>query len=195
MVRIYTRTGDDGTTSLGTGERVEKSSLRIGSYGTVDELNSTLGVARSIGLTQEGEAVVAKVQHELFHLGCELSMGAADDASNDAPNDAPNDAIDGPHVEARHVESIESAIDSLSDRLPALSNFILPAGAASASQLHVARCVCRRAERELTALRASEPVRDLALRYLNRLSDLLFVLARFENSAAGVADDVWDSSA
>jgi len=187
MVRIYTRTGDDGTTSLGTGERVEKSSLRIGSYGTVDELNSTLGVARSIGLTQEGEVVVAKVQHELFHLGCELSMVAADDTANDA--------VDGPRVEARHVESIESAIDSFSDRLPTLSNFILPAGTASASQLHVARCVCRRAERELTALRASEPVRDLALRYLNRLSDLLFVLARFENSAAGVADDVWDSSA
>jgi len=187
MAKIYTRTGDDGTTSLGTGERVEKSSLRIACYGTVDELNSILGVARATaerGLSAKSEEILARIQNELFHLGCELSMPTSNEEAESL----------GPRIEERHVDFLESAIDELSATLEPLKNFILPGGTRAAADLHVARCVCRRAERELGSLRKVEFVRDLAGRYLNRLSDLFFVMSRYENAQADRPDVIWDST-
>jgi len=184
ITKVYTRTGDAGTTALGGGQRVPKDALRIAAYGTVDELNSVVGVALASGLTEELAASLRGIQNELFHLGSDLCILEEDKAR-----------LPVPHIELRHVEALETLMDRLSAVLGPLENFILPGGTAGASHLHVARCVCRRAERELVALARAERVGEHTVRYLNRLSDALFVMARYENQQRGVADVLWDSRA
>jgi cob(I)alamin adenosyltransferase len=184
ITRVYTRTGDDGTTGLGGGQRVAKDSLRIETYGTVDELSSQIGVAVALGLALRLAETLARVQNELFNVGSDLCILEEDKARMPVPV-----------VEARHVEALEALMDALSDELPYLDNFILPGGTTGAAQLHVARTVCRRAERLAVALAREEAVGPFVVRYLNRLSDALFVMARYENLARGIPDVLWNSRA
>ncbi len=179
--KIYTRMGDDGTTGLlGTGERRRKDALRVEAYGTVDEINAALGAALAGGLDGELGTLTRRLQGELFELGADLAAPAAGSPGSRHPAFA-----------ARHVEALEQDIDRLSQRLPPLSRFILPGGSPGASALHLARTVCRRAERRCVALAAAEAVGPEVLRYLNRLGDLLFVMARWENRARGIEDVPW----
>ena len=184
ITRVYTRTGDDGTTGLGGGQRVSKDSLRIEAYGTVDELNSAVGVALASGLNEAVAGPLRTIQNELFHLGSDLCILEEDKAKMPVPR-----------IEERHVLALETLMDRLSEELPPLENFILPGGAAGAAHLHVARTVCRRAERLLVALSREEGVGAWTVRYLNRLSDALFVMARHENKRRGVPDVLWNSRA
>ena len=184
ITKVYTRTGDDGTTALGGGQRVPKDAVRIAAYGTVDELSSQIGVALAVGVVEELAAPLGRIQNELFHLGSDLCVLEEDKARMPVPV-----------VEERHVVALEELMDRLSEELPPLANFILPGGAPGAAQLHVARTVCRRAERLLVTLAREEPVGAWAVRYLNRLSDALFVMARFENLRRGVPEPLWDSRA
>jgi cob(I)alamin adenosyltransferase len=172
---IVTRTGDAGTTGLGDGSRVAKDSPRIEAIGTVDELNSTLGVLLAEPLPEAVKTLLIGVQHDLFDLGGELSI--------------PGHQALG---EAR-VVALESAVEQFNSALPPLKEFILPGGSRSAALAHVSRTVCRRAERTLVALAVHDAVSDTARRYLNRLSDLLFVLARTLNRSAGGSDVLWQS--
>jgi cob(I)alamin adenosyltransferase len=184
ITKVYTRSGDDGSTSLGSGQRVPKDSLRIEAYGTVDEVNSHLGAALAAGLDPRVAEAVRTIQNELFHLGSDLCILEKDKARMPAPR-----------IEARHVAALEKLMDALSDELAPLENFVLPGGSPGAATLHVARTVCRRAERLLVALGRVEPVGAHTVEYANRLSDALFVLARYENHRRGVADILWDSRA
>ncbi|MBV8345608.1 MAG: cob(I)yrinic acid a,c-diamide adenosyltransferase [Candidatus Eremiobacteraeota bacterium] len=186
--RIYTRTGDDGTTGLIGGSRVKKSALRIEAYGTVDELSSAIGMARS-ELGGVGEragrlaAWLAWTQDALFNLGTELATPQAERSAS------------FPRIEASDAEALERAIDAADRDLPALANFIHPGGSVPGARLHVARTICRRAERLAVALREREGVpSDAALRFLNRLSDALFVWSRWVNDALGVPDHRWNPS-
>ncbi len=179
-MKIYTKTGDDGQTGLFGGPRVGKDAPRIEAYGTVDELNSCLGVARACQLPAELDAVVAAIQNELFALGAQLAT----------PNPAAHHtALVGP----KQIAALEQAIDRFEVGLAPLTQFILPGGTMPAAQLHLARTVCRRAERRLVSLMhaSAEPIAAELLVYLNRLSDLLFVLARAANHRAGVSDVPW----
>jgi cob(I)alamin adenosyltransferase len=180
--KIYTRGGDDGTTGLGGGQRLSKDAPRIAAYGVVDELNSLIGQALAAGLAAEIEELLAPVQNELFHLGSDLCFLEEDKAKAQIPQ-----------IEKRHVDALEQVIDRMTAELGPLENFILPGGSPGAAQLHVARAVCRRAERTLVTLATAEPVGEWTLRYLNRLSDALFVMARFENHRKGHAEALWDS--
>jgi cob(I)alamin adenosyltransferase len=184
ITRVYTRTGDDGTTALGAGQRVAKDALRVEAYGTVDELNSFIGAARASGLEPALVDALSEIQNDLFHLGSDLCVTEADKASRPVP-----------HIEARHVERLEKLMDRLSEDLAPLENFVLPGGSPGAAHLHVARAVCRRAERKVVTLARAEPVGEQVGVYLNRLSDALFVMARWENRRKGVADVLWDSRA
>ncbi|MCA9258782.1 MAG: cob(I)yrinic acid a,c-diamide adenosyltransferase [Planctomycetales bacterium] len=180
-MKIYTRSGDDGTTGLYGGPRVSKANLRIAAYGSIDELNAALGVARTAGLTADVDEIAARMQHALFALGAEL-------ASPDAG------AAGTVMLEEWSVTHLEKRIDEFEQRLPPLKTFILPGGCVQAAALHSARCICRRAEREMVALAASEAVRGTLLKYVNRVSDLLFVIARVENAAREIPDVPWDRS-
>lgn len=182
ITRVYTRTGDDGTTGLGGGQRVAKDSARIETYGTVDELSSTIGVAVALGLTPKLAEILARIQNELFNVGSDLCILEEDKAKMPVPV-----------VEARHVEALERFMDELAEELSPLENFILPGGTPGAAQLHVARTVCRRAERLAVTLAREEPVGPFVVRYLNRLSDALFVMARYENFRSGAPDILWNS--
>lgn len=185
MGKIYTRTGDDGTTSLFGGERVGKGNPRIEAYGTVDETNSTIGVARSHLRGEPGEEqldpVLSELQEELFVLGADLAT----------PVDAKPIV---PRVKEEHVADLETRIDRFEEDLPELKQFILPGGAPAGASLHSARTICRRAERQIVQASASSPINEEAIAYLNRLSDLLFVLARWANKQAGVREDRWSPS-
>jgi cob(I)alamin adenosyltransferase len=184
ITRVYTRTGDDGTTGLGGGQRVAKESTRIEAYGTVDELSSTIGVAIALGLEPRLAETLRRVQNDLFNLGSDLCILESDKAKMPVPG-----------IEARHVEALERLMDELSEELAPLLNFILPGGTPGAAQLHVARTVCRRAERRVITLSRDEAVGPFVVRYLNRLSDALFVMARYENLKRGAPDILWDSRA
>ncbi|HEY4231064.1 MAG TPA: cob(I)yrinic acid a,c-diamide adenosyltransferase [Thermoanaerobaculia bacterium] len=184
ITKVYTRTGDDGMTGLGGGQRVRKDSPRIAAYGTVDELNSHLGVALSIGVNETIAPPLAAIQNDLFHLGSDLCILEED-----------KKRMPVPRIEERHVTALEALMDELSEELSPLENFILPGGCPAAAALHVARTVCRRAEREVFALSRMEPVGPHTVTYLNRLSDALFVMARHENKRRGVPDVLWDSRA
>jgi cob(I)alamin adenosyltransferase len=184
ITRVYTRTGDDGTTGLGGGQRVSKSSPRIAAYGTVDELNALIGTAIAAGLEPELAGELSRIQNELFHLGSDLCFLEEDKATTPLPG-----------IEEHHVQRLEGLMDRLSADIPPLENFVLPGGSTGAASLHVARTCCRRAERELVQLSEQERVGAFTLRYLNRLSDTLFVMARFENVRKGVAEPTWDSRA
>jgi cob(I)alamin adenosyltransferase len=180
LTRIYTKTGDAGMTGLAGGQRVAKDSRRVETYGTVDELNSHIGLALSLGLCERVAAELALIQNELFDLGSDLATPAASQARHPVPT-----------VESRHIERLERLIDELNEAVGPLANFLLPGGTPGAAALHVARTVCRRAERQATALARDEPVGATVLPYLNRLSDALFVMARYENHQRSVAEPLW----
>ena len=183
-MKIYTKTGDQGETGLFGGPRVSKDDLRIEAYGTVDELNAALGVARAAGQPPAIDSIVERLQHELFAVGAEL---ATPDASARGLR-----LIGGVQIEA-----LERDIDAHEATLPPLRQFILPAGSPAAAALHYARTVCRRAERRVVTLTRApvvppaEPIGEEVVSYLNRVGDLLFVLARAANQTAGVADSPW----
>jgi cob(I)alamin adenosyltransferase len=174
LSKIYTRTGDDGTTGLGDGSRTQKDSLRVEAYGTVDELNSALGVL--IAQLEDANlcSVLFDVQHDLFDLGGELCIPGME------------------MIGDRHTERLEKELDRLNADLPPLKDFILPGGSTPAAQAHLARTICRRAERRVIALARHEAVNEPVIRYLNRLSDLLFVVARTIARASGTGEILWD---
>jgi len=181
--RIYTRTGDKGQTRLATGESVSKSDLRVEACGAVDETNACIGMARAHTTGAEIDAMLARIQNELFDLGADLATPATADED-------PSQVL---RVVDSQVSRLEDEIDALNAQLPALKSFVLPAGTSAAATLHLARTVCRRAERDtVRLLEAGQPVSGPALRYLNRLSDFLFVAARFANDK-GAGEVFWAS--
>ena len=182
LTKIYTRTGDDGTTALGAGQRLAKDALRIETFGTVDELNALIGMALAEGVEPGLAAELTRIQNELFHLGSDLCILETDKAKWPVPT-----------IQEKHVTALESAMDEMTETLGPLTNFILPGGSVGAANLHVARTVCRRAERLAVALAREEAIGPSVLAYLNRLSDALFVMARWENRHRGVADATWNS--
>jgi cob(I)alamin adenosyltransferase len=195
--KIYTRTGDAGTTALGTGERVPKHALRIAAYGSVDETNAAIGVARVhlTGGDADLDGVLARIQNDLFDLGADLCVPEA--APETASGRASETAVRQPgrerlRVSEAQVERLEAEIDRMTAELAPLRSFVLPGGTAAAAALHVARTVCRRAERTMVALASApqERVSAPALRYINRLSDLLFVAGRMANDR-GRSDVLW----
>lgn len=182
--RIYTRTGDTGETALVGGQRVEKDALRIECYGTVDELNSFVGMARH---SLEGQPaleplsrILWRVQHELFNLGSILAT---------LPEDV---GPQQPRVTPRDVAQLEQEIDEMNDALPPLRSFVLPGGSRVNTELHACRTICRRAERIAITLNRYEPIPPEAIHYLNRLSDALFVYSRWVNATLGVPESLWD---
>lgn len=179
-MKIYTRTGDSGETGLLGGPRVAKDAARIEAYGTVDELNAAVGLARAEGLPAPMDAILARVQHELFTAGAELARAKPAAASD-------------PAIAQADVRRLEADIDELEGGLAPLGQFILPGGTRAAAALHLARTVCRRAERRVVSLAkvAGQEVSGTLVAYLNRLGDLLFVLARAANAAAGREDEPW----
>lgn len=184
LTKLYTRTGDEGTTMLGGGQRVPKDSLRVEAYGTVDELNSQIGLALARGLTPRLIEVLPVIQNELFHLGSNLAFREEDKTKYKLPQ-----------IDQRHIDKLEALIDEINAIVGPLENFILPGGSIGAAQLHVARTVCRRAERIASALSREESISEFVLPYLNRLSDALFVMARYENKQQGGAETLWDERA
>jgi cob(I)alamin adenosyltransferase len=176
LTKIYTRGGDRGQTSLGDGTRVAKHDLRVAAYGTVDEANAAIGVAR-LHAGAAADEMLARIQNDLFDLGADLCR----------PGDA---ADDGLRVQPSQVERLEQEIDALNASLKPLDSFVLPGGTAASAHLHLARTIVRRAERLTTELASREPVNPSVIRYLNRLSDHLFVLARHLNDG-GAADVLW----
>lgn len=186
MAKIYTKTGDSGETSFYGGKRIPKHDLRLEVYGTLDELNSILGMARSLydlgdrtGMFPDGASIsplLKSLQQDLFVVGSDIA----------APESHKIDRV-GPSM----VERIEREIDALDSKLPPLNNFILPVGTIAASTMHFARTVCRRAERRLSELNSKEKINPELLKYVNRLSDLLFILARYENSFQGAKEEEW----
>ncbi len=183
LTRIYTRKGDDGTTGLGGGQRVPKDARRVSVYGTVDELNSHLGVVLAAQPAARLVPELERIQNELFHLGSDLCFLEADKAS-----------LQLPQIEGRHVEVLERLMDDLNGIVGPLENFVLPGGTPAAAALHVARTVCRRAEREAIALAREEPIGTHVVAYLNRLSDALFVMARYDNHEHGARETLWNST-
>jgi len=181
LTRIYTKTGDEGMTGLAGGQRVPKDSQRVETYGTVDELSSQIGVALASGLCARLATELPRIQNELFDLGADLATPAASQARHPVPT-----------VETRHIEKLERLIDEFNEVVGPLANFLLPGGSPGAAQLHVARTVCRRAEREATTLARDEKIGATVLPYLNRLSDALFVMARYENHQRGEAEPLWE---
>ena len=180
MTKIYTRTGDGGTTSLTDGTRIPKDDVRIEAYGTVDELNSVIGLARAHNVGVPLHEILNDVQNDLFVVGAQLAT----------PDGAPTHEK-MPTLPDRVVELLEEKIDALSAEIPALTQFILPGGSHAAALLHMARTVCRRAERHAVALARVAATDPLYEKYLNRLSDLLFVAARYANCTADVSEVMW----
>lgn len=173
LSKIYTRTGDDGTTGLGDGTRVAKDSARVAAYGTVDELNSAIGLVLAVELPEGVRETLTQIQHDLFDLGGELCI--------------PGMAM----VRGDDVERLEQTLDAFNEGLPPLKDFILPGGGLAAAHCHLARTICRRAEREVVTLSRHDAIRPEAIRYLNRLSDLLFVLARVLARGSGHGEVLW----
>ena len=174
LSKIYTKTGDDGTTGLGDGSRVAKDSARVIAYGTVDEANSCIGLLLAGNVPDDVRELLVRIQHQMFDLGGELCI--------------PGHAA----ILDADVEALEQRLDHYNDDLPALKDFILPGGGEAAARCHVARTVVRRAERDTVSLSRHDAVRPQAIRYLNRLSDLLFVLARVLARASGHGEVLWD---
>ena len=183
--RIYTRTGDNGTTALANGQTVSKTDLRVAAYGEIDETNSCIGMARVHTAGQALDAILARLQNELFDLGADLATPAK-------VNETEGSVL---RILEGQIQRLEAEIDQLNEALPPLTSFVLPGGSPAAAALHLARTVARRAERSAIALvQSGQDVSPPALRYLNRLSDLLFVAARTAN-AAGPGDVFWKSGA
>lgn len=180
ITKVYTKTGDKGETGLGGGQRIPKDHLRIESYGTVDELNSVLGVARLHVQDAELSELLERIQHQLFDLGSDLAVLSAD-----------KERYKMPEFPGVAVEWLERAIDAATEELPPLKEFVLPAGEPAAAHLHVARCICRRAERLCVGLAREDEVSEHVVPYLNRLSDALFCFARLVNLRSGRGDVLW----
>ncbi len=178
LSKIYTRTGDSGTTGLGDGSRVAKDSPRIEAIGCVDELNSLIGLLIAEGVTEEQQQWLINIQHRLFDLGGEMAVPGFKSVTD------------------QHIESLEQQLDQLNETLPPLQDFILPGGSKQAAQCHQARAVCRRTERRVTQLAAlpEQDINPAGLKYLNRLSDLLFVMARTLARADGGSEVLWDKT-
>lgn len=172
--KIYTKTGDDGTTGLGNGLRVNKHHIRVAVCGTVDELNSMLGLIRTYTIPIIIDECLAKIQHQLFELNSEVSLSISQTITKE------------------HIQWLEQQIDQFDQQLPPLTNFILPGGTREAALCHLARTICRRAERDIVALHHQEVINPLILSYLNRLSDLLFVVARFLVISKGKNEVLWN---
>ncbi len=181
-MKIYTKTGDEGETGLFGGARIGKDSARVWVYGEIDELNSVLGLVRLHPIDETRDALLAAIQSSLFNLGAELAA-------------RPGKDIGVARIEEPDVEELERAIDEAEAVLAPLKTFVLPGGSPAGAHLHLARTVCRRAERRAVVLMRNEELRPAVLRYLNRLSDLLFVLARLANHVAGVPDVPWEGRA
>jgi len=178
LTKIYTRTGDEGTTGLGDGQRVRKDAMRVEAYGTVDELNSALGVLLAgPGVPRAIAEPLTNIQHRLFDLGGELCMPGHE------------------FIDAAAVADLENLLDELNETLPPLKDFVLPGGTPAAAACHLARAICRRAERRCWSLAAEEDVNEQLLKYLNRLSDLLFVTARTLNREVGADETIWQKGA
>jgi cob(I)alamin adenosyltransferase len=177
LTRIYTRGGDQGETSLGDGSRVSKLDCRIGAFGTVDELNSSIGVVLAGDVPEAMRGPLERVQNELFDVGADLSV--------------PWGVTDRLRVEQGMIDRLEADCDAFNAELPELRSFVLPGGTEAAARLHVARTVCRRAERDVLLGSEEVDLNPLVLRYLNRLSDLLFILARAANADAGRDEPLW----
>jgi len=177
-MKIYTKTGDDGETGLFGGPRVRKDHPRIAAYGEVDELNASLAVVRAGQVPREIDQVIERIQHELFAVGAELAT--------------PDPVAHGTRwISAKHTSRLEADIDQWESTLAPLRNFVLPGGSPASASIHLARCICRRAERHIVALAAAEPISNEIVIYVNRLSDLLFVMARVVNQRLGVPDVPW----
>jgi cob(I)alamin adenosyltransferase len=177
-MKIYTKKGDRGMTSLFGGAKVEKNSLRIQAYGTVDELNSLLGVVLTHPVSGRGQQILNELQSQLFVLGADLATLQSKSSKID-------------RIQPGDIEKLETWIDELEEDLAPLTSFILPGGAPAGATLHLARTVCRRAERHTVALKQNDPISSEVIIYLNRLSDLLFVMARYENMSAGAEETPW----
>jgi len=173
LSKIYTRTGDDGSTGLGDGSRTSKESLRIEALGQVDELNASLGVLAAEAMPEAFQAALTRIQHDLFDLGGELSIPGHE------------------MLKASRIEWLEAQLDEMNSTLPPLKEFILPGGSRAAASCHLSRTICRRAERTLVHLARSEKISSVSRQYLNRLSDFLFVMARGLNRAEGKPDILW----
>ncbi len=182
--RIYTRTGDAGDTGLFGGQRVRKDNIRVEAYGAVDELNSVLGMARSNLLDKDLDELVGRIQSDLLTVGADLATPMESGETHGRATVV--------RVTATSASALEPEIDRLESELAPLTRFILPGGSPGASHLHHARTVCRRAERRCVALAAEESINPAVITYLNRLSDLLFVMARAANARGGVAEVVWN---
>ena len=181
-MKIYTKKGDKGETSLIGGSRVSKTHTRIEAYGTVDELNSVIGVIRDTARFREPDEFLVSIQNLLFTIGSELAS-------------APDSKMNIPMLQERDIEALEKEMDRMNEQLPDLKNFILPGGDLTASHCHVARCVCRRAERRVVALAAEAEIDEKIIRYLNRLSDFLFVLARYYTHQHKGVETAWKTRA
>jgi len=179
-MKIYTKKGDKGFTSLFGGTNIEKNSIRIHAYGTVDELNSVLGITLTHTLSNKGREILTEIQNQLFVLGADLAT-------------LPTKKSKINRIGSTEIKQLEGWIDELDVQLPQLTSFILPGGSPAGASLHLARTVCRRAERHTVELKSSDPISDEVIIYLNRLSDLLFVLARFENHNTGAEETKWVS--
>lgn len=179
-MKIYTKKGDKGTTSLFGGANIGKNSMRIHAYGTVDELNSVLGIVLTHALSDQGKTILVELQNQLFVLGADLAT-------------LPSKKTKIDRISSKEIKQLERWIDDLDEQLPPLTAFILPGGAPAGATLHQARTVCRRAERHAVALKTDNPISDEVIIYLNRLSDLLFVMARYENKHAGEPETQWKS--
>lgn len=177
LSKIYTRTGDDGTTGLGDGSRINKDSPRVNAMGDIDELNSVVGMVLTESVPDHVRAMLIQIQHDLFNIGGELSI--------------PGYTL----LKQARIDDLEEAIDALNAQLEPLKEFILPGGCKASAYCHLARTVCRRAERELMQLHHAENVNETSRKYLNRLSDLLFVMCRIINKEAGMQDVLWNHSA
>ncbi len=176
LSKIYTKTGDAGTTGLGDGTRVAKDSLRIAAIGDVDELNSVIGLMLTEPISTKIRDCLTRIQHDLFDMGGELCI--------------PGYAM----IKPERVTALENMLDEWNESLDPLKEFILPGGSCAAAYCHLARTVCRRAERKMTTLNSTEKITEVSLQYINRLSDLLFVLCRILNKEAGVHDVLWNNT-
>lgn len=177
-MKIYTKRGDKGYTSLFGGSKVEKNNLRIQAYGTVDELNSVIGLSLTHPVSKKGSKILNEIQKQLFVLGADLATPLSKKTKVQ-------------RIKTGEIEQLELWIDDIESILPALTSFILPGGSKPGAYLHLARTVCRRAERHTVELKWNENISEETIIYLNRLSDLLFVLARFENQEAGIEETKW----
>lgn len=180
-MKIYTKTGDNGTTGLFGGERVQKDSLRIEAYGTIDELNSFIGLSILEVTSEEVKDLLIKIQNQLFIAGSDLAT----------PNTDVNNKYNIPRITSDYYIEIENQIDYFDSKLLPLKNFILPGGSKGAALLHICRTVCRRAERQIVTLKNTVNIGENILIFMNRISDLLFILARYENLLSNINDTKW----